>query len=74
MLDINTDNDIQCFSNHVSCMLKDGCRITFWQSNWLANQSLNDSFPEIFCMAEDPFINVADAGTWEEGVWNWNFK
>ncbi|XP_058775849.1 uncharacterized protein LOC131650136 [Vicia villosa] len=59
------------FSDVVICRVKNGTKTAFWFSKWIGNQSLAEAFPELYGLAANQFMTVAEAGRWQDDVWQW---
>ncbi|XP_058786284.1 uncharacterized protein LOC131660936 [Vicia villosa] len=72
ILPIKTSTKGISASDLFSCRVKNGSKTSFWFSKWIENQSLSESFPELYAKAVNPFMTVAEAGHWEEALWCWD--
>jgi hypothetical protein len=45
----------------------------FWKDVWVTNQSLESLFPRLFGISVQQEALVSDMGSWENGVWSWEF-
>lgn len=70
--DFSVDSTDKRFAGYVLCKFNDGEGTTFWHANWLGNQSLAVSFPQIYIKAINGGCFVAENGSWIKHSWSWN--
>ncbi|XP_058774903.1 uncharacterized protein LOC131649172 [Vicia villosa] len=49
-------------------MVKNGTKTAFWFSKWIGNQSLAEAFRELYGLAANQFMTMAEAGRWQDDV------
>lgn len=71
-LEYNNVNFSYLFVGNILYSLGDGRRLSFWHYKWLANQSLNDAFPNLYLVFPNQKSSVAEQGFWCGSVQNWS--
>jgi hypothetical protein len=60
------------FSNHLFYLVGDGSRVKFWHDRWCGDTPLKEAFPELFSIALDRNVLVADLMSHNNGVPHWD--
>lgn len=69
-LGFDKEKSLDQFVGNIIGTLGVGMRISFWNCKWMANQSLKESFPNLFQTFPNQKSSVADSGCWCGAVWN----
>ncbi|XP_058783007.1 uncharacterized protein LOC131657653 [Vicia villosa] len=63
--------DIDPIVSTCNFIVGNGYNTPFWESCWLNNCSLKETFPDLFLTSSLKKVSVAVMGGWNNGSWNW---
>lgn len=75
---VKSDNSIFSLANRyagvVHCLVKNGEETSFWHSQWVRTQTLEEAFAKNFETANRAGCCIANTGCWIDNVWTWKLS
>lgn len=62
---------MNCFMKYIFCAIRNGSCISFWNANWLGQQSLASKFPDLFHVAVNQGGSIKEMWEWLDNEWCW---